>query len=318
MSTGQTLLKWGCLGCGGLTLLVVLVVAVFSYMGWSQARSSHAAETDMEIELPAPAAPAAPEPSDGSEPGTGVAVGLPTGAGADGIVELDLTGGEFVIRAAEPGDPLRVEGRFDENGYELVREVDDGAPWRASIRFGPTRGGLINSLAKLFGAETPRIVVLLPRDARLTLDVTMSNGALERFDLAGLDIESVDVTARRGALILDVSEPLATPAESLVVDVAMGAGVLQNVGNASPAEVRVEGRMGGFKVDLTGAWRRDAEIRLESSMSGMEVDVPADVGIQGIEPPGMSFANEADLARPVLTIVTDGKEKSGEIKFRKR
>jgi hypothetical protein len=231
-----------------------------------------------------------------------------------GRVLVDLSNGEFEVKPARPGEPLRVDAEYDENRYELVTRLDEPpeGEWSYEVRFrqrGPT--SFMFLLARLLGASNPRVVVTLPRDVPMDLDLRFSQGG-GHADLGGLWLTDTKVTFVQGGGELEFSEPLREPTDTLSIEASMGGGSFQWVGNASPRELRAATSMGGGEVDLRGQWQRDCEVSLGSSMGGLNVRLPDDVIVHGV--PGRSPPPEEEQAgKPTLDLSYSAS--MGEIKF---
>lgn len=314
-------LKYGCIGCAGIIVLLLGVVAALVAIGRGAAESEKITTRQVEEPLPAAATPepeSAPAP-EGEVPSFSDAPALAPpqlpDAGAEqprrGRMLLHLSHGEFEVMPAAPGEPLRIDARYDENRYQLVTRLDEpeDGPWSYEVRFeqsGP--GSFVSFLAQLFGAQNPRIVVHLPRDVPMDLDLRFSQGG-GRADLGGLWLTETKVVFAQGGGELEFSEPLREPTGRLEIDASMGGGAFRRLGNASPRELRVSARMGGGEVDLRGDWQRDCEVTLDSSMGGIAVRLPDDVTIRGV--PGREGDAGADA--PALTLSYSAS--MGEIEF---
>ena len=72
-------------------------------------------------------------------------------------------------------------------------------------------------------------------------------------------------------------------------------------GNASPAILDVNCRMGGADIDLNGDWRNDSSIDLSIRMGGMSVLAPRGLRIEGVPTiPTRGIATEQEV--PVQTL----------------
>ena len=320
--------RYGCLGCVGAILLCLGFISVLVAVGRNAAQSEKITTRQVEDPLPGalpvieapPSAEAPPSSEARPVPSFSDAPSLPTPefpeeppAPRRGSVLLDLANGEFEVQPARPGEPLRVDAEYDENRYELVTRLDEpgSGEWSYEVRFrqkGP--GGLMDLLAGMFGARTPRVVVFLPPDVPMDLDLRFSQGG-GRADLGGLWLTDTKVTFAQGGGELEFSEPLREPTETLVVDASMGGGSFQRMGNASPRELRVATRMGGGEVDLTGDWQRDCEVTLESRMGGLGVRLPDDVNVRGV--PGRPSPEGVQAGVPTLHL--EYSSSMGEIEF---
>jgi hypothetical protein len=314
--------RYGCLGCAGLVVLCLGAITVLVALGRGAARSEKITTQRVEEPLPAaaPQKETPPLPEEEAPPFSD-APGLPVPDFPEapeeprpGKVLVRLSHGEFEVHPAPPGEPLRVDAEYDENRYELVTRLEEppDGPWSYEVRFresGPT--SVLSFLARLFGARTPRVVVLLPRDVPMDLDLGFSQGG-GRIDLGGLWLTDAKVTFAQGGGELEFSEPLREPTETLSVDASMGGGSFQWIGNASPRELRVATHMGGGEVDLRGDWKRDCAVSIESSMGGVNVRLPDDVIVRGV--PGRDATPEGgEAGRPTLDLSYSAS--MGEIEF---
>ena len=109
----------------------------------------------------------------------------------------------------------------------------------------------------------------------------MKDGGLEA-QLGGLWLPTIELDVDRGGWVVGFDAPLRAPAESIAVQTKMGGLVFAGLGNASPAELEVEYRMGGFTFDMTGEWKRDAQIRFEGASGGGAVIIPTSVRVEGV------------------------------------
>lgn len=297
MADGKTLFKWGCLGCLGLIGLVVFVVAVLVGLVW----------TDVQNEVPR-TAEATPEPA-------AIVDATADGAGAVRIV-LDVdASAEVHIEPVEAGQALRAEATYDERSYafEQSRETtaEGGLIW--NIGFRSTSRLPFAGLRALFGGTRSRLRVEIPRDVPFTLEGVVRNGSLQG-DVGGTHLRSLEMETSRGAFILQISEPLAEPMERFVIEANQGANIVQQLGNASPREVRIGCSMGACVIDLGGSWRNDATLELDAAMSGAVLSLSEEVVYEGLEDvkgfAGSGFRTagaEAEVPLPTLRCTVDGK-----------
>jgi hypothetical protein len=232
-----------------------------------------------------------------------------------GRVVLNLWHAEFEVFPAAPDEALRVEATYNENAYELVEQFDaDGeVGWVYEVTFRRTGSQLMTTLAQLFSGSKPRVVVYLPRDVQLDLEIDARQGALQG-DLGGLWLKTAEVTLAQGALQLTFDEPLREPMERLAIDFSMGGGQMTSIGNASPAVLDLEISMGGAEIDLRGQWVQDAMIHLDTRMSGALVRLPRGVLIEGIDREGLTVEESAEVDPPKLTFEIRADDR-GDIEF---
>ncbi len=289
MADVGTLFKYGCLGCLGIVAVVMVAVAVVMGMAWVGVENEA-----VEDRVLAPAIPSALDAPEGT---------------AGGRIVLNVREAELNVEAAAPGEPMRVEARYDTNSFSLEEKLEpgsgDGEPWTYELTFDREgRSGVISGLRKLFGGETPKLTVYIPSDVPLQLDLDMREGGAQ-VELGGLWVTSADINLEMGGLELSVSEPLREPMEHLVIQCAMGGASMSHIGNASPRRLEVSYRMGGMELDLRGQWVADAEIDISGSMGGGEVRLPKDVVIEGIRLGAFEAPSDPELKPPTLTFSTN-------------
>jgi hypothetical protein len=298
---GTSWLRYGCFGCLGVILVAVLIVIGVTGLAALRARGEKITERNLTPRISAPQTPR----TESAEVETGGA----------GRVVLSLWHAEFEVLPAAPDEALRVEATYDENAFELVEEFDAGgeAGWVYELTFKRTGGWLMTSLSQMFSGSQPRVVVYLPRDVKLDLEIDAHQGALQS-DLGGLWLNTAEVTLEQGGLQLTFDEPLREPMERLSIEFSMGGGQLTSIGNASPAVLDLEFSMGGAEIDLRGRWVQDATINLDTRMSGALVRLPREVLIEGIPREGLTIQEEFEIRPPKLTFEIKGDDR-GDIEF---
>ncbi len=298
----------GCVGCLGLTALLIVVSALTFGIAWFQAQEVEVSHQELTRDVVAREVAVEPE-------ATGESPIDPSEVRLGGTVRLELHQTEFEIRPGPPGEPIRVDARFDSSHYSLTEEFDEGEQgWTYRIAFRRSSGsGLLAGLRELISRSKPRLVVVLPSDVPFDLDLSVLQGGGE-VELGGLWLTNIDVEFLQGGGQLAFSEPLRAPAENVRVDFSMGGGEIVGLGNASPRRLDIGFRMGGGDVDLRGAWSRDAQITINQSMGGASVRLPNEVDIRGLDRRGgLQSPGLDEIPRPVLTF--DVSSQFGELEF---
>jgi hypothetical protein len=296
--TGHSWLKLGCFGLLAVVGLLLLYGAGIFGRAYLKARTETVEARALAREVTRPPAPTTPD-----------AVGTATSPGGpprEGRVILDLMVGEFQVEPGEPGEPIRVEARYDTSSYALEESYtpgSEGTDWRYEVRFRETGWIHDGGLRALFGGAFPRIRIRLPPDVPLALEGRFGKGGTS-VQLGGLWLTEVDLVAEKGGFDLDIGEPLAEPVETFRFRGSQGGFNGRSLGNASPRSLEVEVRMGGVNADLSGAWRRDADVHIRCTMGGGTVLLPEGVIIEGLahhagEP---RPADDAGPIPPVLTM----------------
>lgn len=275
--------KWlqrGCFGCLGLLTLGTVVIGVLLVLPL-MVDQPEPEPVSREWTPPLPPTPPAPVPPDGPAPGDSggpESVVLPDEPPpGEGLrVDLDLSTGSFVLLPGEPGQPLRVEADYDAGSFELEEGYDEASN-TYRIRFGTQRGWLSFLGRTVEGDNEVRIY--LPPDQPLALTGEIGIGETD-IEIGGLWITSVDLDLGVGDHTLSVDRPTLHPVSEVRIDASVGEVVLRNLGNASPARVRLDQGIGEMRADLRGAWRRDSEIQVEVGIGDCRVRVPDDVEIK--------------------------------------
>lgn len=252
--------RYGCFGCLGLAALVLLIVAFVSGLAFVSARPERIEERVLTPQIP---------------------------EHSRGRVVLDIREAELHVERTRPGEPLRVEVRYDVNAFAVEEELEPGAgsdgPWTYRLTFGKgDRPGLFSGPVSVVRGSIARIDVFLPAELRLDLSLNVrEGGAVVR--LGGLWLVHAEVDFSTGAFELSVDEPLVEPMEHLSIRTAVGGALLNGLGNASPRRLDVAYSTGGIDMGLAGNWIKDAEINIERGIGGGVVHLPQGVIIEGLD-----------------------------------
>ncbi len=306
MSEKRGCFKTGCLGCLGTFLVLLLLGGGLALMGWNSARHK-----DMQDQQLTPIEAAAQ---------TDASLGLPTDVlhKFAGKVVLDLSHGSFIIKPAPEGEGLSARARFDAEAYTISEEftVQPDSTWVYHLKFFRHLNGGQAIFRSLFmkGAR-PEVQVFLPQDVPLVLVGNISQGGMEA-EFGGLWLKEADLSYEKGGFSFGFSEPLREPMDRLFVHGAMGGTEMTLIGNASPAILDVNLRMGGGDIDLSGQWLQDCHASFAVRMGGMSVTIPKDVAVDG------AMMSDTDMVMPAgenpLPVLHITKQQSmGEIEFQR-
>ena len=295
--------KWalyGCLGCLGIVVLLVLCGAIIVGVAYVQVGKEQVEQHLSTQELPTFVAAEA-ENTEQLAP-------VPQA----GRVVLDLTRTEFHIRPLQPGEEMRVEATYDKNSFELIESLEqtEGEGWTYRVRFAASGSNMMALLKQLFGGIKPEVSVFLPTDVPIHLELELSEGGGD-LDLSGMWLTELDVQFNKGGLELSVDEPLLYPAERISLQGAMSGMDISRLGNASPRRLDVGLEMGGLNLDLRGQWLNDSDISITTHMGGTAVQLPRDVTIIGLDSGGLQIPKETEIPLPTLRFTTS--VTSGEI-----
>jgi hypothetical protein len=275
----KTAFKFGCFGClAFLVLLTIIAVAVFG-VAWNEVRNEDVQKTELTKVFTVSETTAIEDAP--LEVPTEFVVSEPAGR-----VVLDLSNTVFEIRPAAPGEPFKVDAKFDVNRYDLSESFDEGIGsegWVYEVTFRRTSDSsyALTQLKELLGGTKPRVKVYLPSDVPFDLEVDVLQGGAE-VELGGLWITSVDLQFLQGGGAVEFGSPLQQPADSVAIGFSQGGGAIEGIGNASPAELDISFSMGGGYIDLRGPWQNDAEITIDQSMGGVSMQLPRNVVLRGI------------------------------------
>jgi hypothetical protein len=305
----RTGFKFGCFGCLAVLFLLVVITAIILGVAWNQVRNEEIERTELTQPLTAPGALAIED----------APIAVPKEFVVEepaGRVILDLRHTKFDIAPAPPGDPLRIDARFDANHYGISHSFDEGTEdprWTYEVKFRRTADSyLLTALKELLGGTRPRVKVFLPSDVPYDLEIDVMQGGAE-VELGGLWLANVDIRFVQGGGAVEISEPLQQPVESMAIRFSQGGGAFEGVANASPRSLDVTFSMGGGYLDLSGPWQRDADITIDQSMGGVSVQLPRDVVLRGIGRFDTEAPAETGRHVPVLRFSTSSHY--GELEF---
>jgi hypothetical protein len=262
---GRGCLKVGCVGCAVLAVVpVVVVIGLIVSSAVVSRREPHIEQVAREMTTPLP-------------PGGGGPLRAPE-VGEPGRIVLDLAQGSFAVRAAPPGSPIRIGGRYDAASYRLEehRESYGETGWIYRVSFRPQ--GLLRRLVQ-HDSDENRLEIELPRDVPLVLEASIGT-AESTIELGGLWLVSTDFDLGVGSHTIRFGEPAPFPTGPLRVASTIGALRVLELGNASPESVEIGHRLGETEVDLAGSWRRDAEVRVQCGIGECRVHAPAGLGLE--------------------------------------
>jgi hypothetical protein len=307
----RTGFKFGCFGCLAFLFLLTLITAIVFGIAWNRVRNEVVEEHTLTKVLTTPEQVGIED--DLLEVPTEFVVEEPAGR-----VVLDLRNTVFEIRPAHPGEPLKVEAKFDINNYGLKESFDEGSAeegWTYEVSFRRTSDSYaMTALKELLGGTKPKVKIFLPSDVLYDLELDVMQGGAE-VELGGLWLSDVDLRFMQGGGAVKFGEPLQQPAESVAIQFSQGGGAIEGIGNASPSTVDVSFSMGGGYIDLRGPWQQDAEITIDQSMGGVSLHLPSNVVLRGIGRYDTEEPAEGGEEVPILRFSTSSHY--GELEFLK-
>ncbi len=318
--------KWGCLGClglGGAALLFLLaMVAVRS----AASGSGEPERFVVERELPAARVTRSSLEAEGLDaqahelpldvalvPGTFSPEGV-------GRLVLDLSFGEFLLTAGEPGEPVKIEATYDPDDFELVEGFEtEGDGWRYDVRFDSRRSMVGMALRGTTDNVDNRVEIRIPRGQPILIEGVLGVGE-STLDLGGLWIRAVDLELGTGEYEITFYEPGPAPMESFRVAAGIGELRVEELGNASPAEIDVEQRIGSLQLELDGRWQNDATAKVRCGIGECNVALPDGVRVvigrtsMGLGERSVRLPDEADLPEGAPTLELSVRGSIGELR----
>lgn len=267
---------FGCLGVLALLLLGGLVLGVMTFTA-ARTPSEQVVETSSQelpgegFEVRAPAATASAEDLADADGALAIPTTPPVprpGAGR-GTFRLDLRMGEFVIRPADDTESFAIDADYDRGKFRLIEDFsEDGEDWTYTVRFEPKM--------RFFnvGRVENRVEILVPRGRLMDIVGEIKMGESE-VEIGGLWVETLDLDLGMGEHTIRASETTTAPLEAIRIEGGMGATILRDIGNASPATIRAEHSMGELRVDLGGQWSTDSTVFVSCRMGECDVDSPS-------------------------------------------
>ncbi len=324
----------GCfkIGCFGCLLPVAVIIGLMVVLGVAQlARNSGDRQLEnheLVRELPPPPDLEALRAS-GELDGRSLPLGEPRNLEAPeagpkgGRVVLDLSYGEFRIRAGEPGEPIRTSADYESDAFRLDEEYSEEEDGRFtySVRFKP-RGGMPGMMFRGAGNNPHnRVEIVLPRDRPFDLEGRLGVGE-SRLELGGLWLRRVDLEAGTGEHVFEFEEPLLMPMSSFAVSMSVGELRILGLGYASPREVEVRQRLGELRLDLSGPWANDSRVVVDFGVGESQVEVGEGVRVE-IERAAMGIGERSlrvdndDVPEGAPTLTLDLRGKLGEFTVRR-
>jgi hypothetical protein len=313
--------KTGCLGCGGFVGVVVVISAVIAVVAVNGLKDKDIQDRKFTPQtMPGGAeatAPATPAPSADATP----LVPAEIWRKRPGRVVLDLGQGDFVLRPAAAGQGLNARASFDAEVHTIEEHFETlpDSTWVYHIRYYRHMPGMQAMFRSLFGGGAKsRVEVYLPPEVPIDLDISVQEGGFEG-ELGGLWLTGANIRYLKGGFSLSIDEPLQQPLDTLSIKGAMGGFQAVRLGNASPANLIVDCRMGGGEVDLRGRWLRDCDAKLSVRMGGMEVRVPQDVRVEGADLADLEGSGlvRGDAEVPVPTLRLSVTQSMGEVEVKR-
>ena len=301
---GRKWFRCACFGCLGIIVVIIVTLLVLLMVARMKVRSEELEEPVLTPDIPALEQPLDQEGAEGEQ----IAVA------GKGQVILDLKRGAFFIEPAAPGEPLRLEARYDRKSCDLQESLEEHSEhgWTYRVSFSCSEYSFTTMLKQLLGGTQPEVRIYLPADRPMALDLDVSQGG-SIVELGGLWLTTAELDTEMGGIELNIEQPLKEPMKEMKINFTMGGGELRYIGNASPARLDVDFSMGGMELDLRGLWLQDSDISIDGRMGGGAVIVPNDVLVMGVDAGRLTAGEAAEIKPPTLRITSSIDQ--GELEF---
>jgi hypothetical protein len=202
---------------------------------------------------------------------------VPLEVSEPGRVVLDVSWADFTVARGEPGSSLRLEGTYDQDGFELEETLESYGERGWIYRLRLSRRGMQFTFSD---EETHnRLRLTLPPGVPIALEGSIGPGQSE-LDLGGLWIVDLELATGLGQHVFRFDAPLEGHMNRFHVDGRIGELRVESLGNASPTSAEVSLDIGELTLDLTGAWRGDAEVVVRSGIGESTIRLPRGVAVE--------------------------------------
>ena len=222
---------------------------------------------------------------------------IPIGGAEEAFVELVFGGGELKLGAGS-ADQL-FSGHFAYNVEQWAPEVTHG-DGMLRIR----QGGMGD---ENWGIPTQNLNDIrneweLEFSPAIPLEMDIKTGAgVGRFDFTGLGLTTLDIDFGAGGFEVRFDERNAVEMERLTLDAGASSLNAVGIGNAGPAQVKVQGGAGEITLDFTGDWRGSANVSITAGIGELTLHLPDDLGVRvelkgglsDVEAPGFTKDGDA-------------------------
>jgi hypothetical protein len=269
--------KVGCVGCLVVAgLAVACAIALGAIVAVSARREARPEAVGARHDPPGPFGLRGDGASGPSGEAPPVAAGDPRLA-EPGRIRLDVAMCQFTLEPGSPGEPLRLDGRYDDAALDVKES------WGSYGEIGWTYDVEIRKPGLPFfvnqDAEDCRMTLTIPADVPFVLEGRVGIGE-SKLDLGGLHVLQVDLEAGIGSHEVSFDRPTAAPLDHVRIHGSIGELRVEQLGNASPAEAEITHTLGEVRVDLEGQWSRDAAVDVRCGLGSCGVRLPDDVGIE--------------------------------------
>jgi len=113
------------------------------------------------------------------------------------------------------------------------------------------------------------------------ISLDLSLGACEAtVDLSGLRIADLKLDAGAGAMEVYFGQPNLEPLRRMNIDTGVGELELHSLGNSNCQSFIFDGGMGGFLLDFSGDWQRDARANINIGVGDLTIRLPRYLGVK--------------------------------------
>ncbi len=197
---------------------------------------------------------------------------IPLDGAESATVEVTFGAGELKVGAGMADALLSGQFRYNVERWEPEVSYEGG---RLSVVQGGTKedwgiptGNLRNEWDLAFSPKA-------------ALDMVFDIGAgVGMLDLTGLQLTGLDLDMGAGDCEVRFEEPNEAKMDQFKLNTGASKLEVTGIGNASPAQMKVQGGVGDVTLDFTGAWANSADVEVTSGVGSLVLRVPDDVGVR--------------------------------------
>lgn len=162
-----------------------------------------------------------------------------------------------------------------------------------------------------FGGERNFMTAELSPDVPVSLDLSLGPGD-SVLDLSELDLRGLRLAAGAGDTSIVFGAPNRAGVDRIHLESTLGDIIVDALGNAAARQVTVRGGVGSIRLDMSGAWDRDAGVRIEGSVGDVHLVLPEGPGFRlEVGSPWAERVEAAWLVRREDAFYTEGYDQAG-------
>jgi hypothetical protein len=188
------------------------------------------------------------------------------------VVSVRYGAGSVRIGSASGASLYRMQLRYNEESAVPLAQYEAG---RLRVGVEGTRRGIPLGRGRTGG----EMELELARNVPMSLDLDL--GAVRAdLDLGGLALRELQLRTGASETRLQISRPNPVPMRRARFDVGAADFTAAGLGNLDATDIRVSAGVGKVRLELDGAWRRDASLSVQMGLGGLELVFPEGLGVQ--------------------------------------